>query len=89
MCILFELIAFSLFMCFWAEYLSWELYGLSVAMFKEPKLDSSCSLIFCNVNSGHLEFIMIRTSDRVGKLSKKKAAFNLKKMMGFTEWPHV
>lgn len=72
-------------MCFWAEYLSWELYGLKQATFREPKLDCSCSLIIFNVNSGHLEFIMIGTSDRTGKLTKYSAA-DFKKEIGKCFW---
>lgn len=77
-CIHFELIAVSLSMCCWAEYLSWELCGLEWAAFREPKLDYSCSLIIYNVNPGHLEFIMIGTSDRMVKLTKN-SAFDLNK----------
>ena len=66
MCIHFELVAVSLFMRCWAEYLSWEPCGLKRAALKEPKLDCSCLFIVFSANSVHLELITMGTSDRVG-----------------------
>lgn len=54
-----------------SQYLSWELPGLKEAAFKDPKLDRSCLLIFFQVHTGHLEFIMIGISDRMGEMDNK------------------